>query len=172
MIQHTTLDVVLTSLCERVEVLAPGSAAALTLCNADRTCIERALFPTLPPTYAAAITNVPLPIDAPYFGSCVQSVSRGEIITSTDIANDDRFDPQWKKLCLDHGLRSLQSRPVYVQGKPFGTFVLAYREPRRESDWDVALMTFAADAAGEALSSSFHGVDIAPLKEGAPQHAR
>jgi GAF domain-containing protein len=172
MIQHATLDAVLTSLCERVEALAPGSAAGLTICNAGRTHIERALFPTLPPTYAAAITNVPLPIESPFFGSCVQSVSRGEIFTSADITNDDRFDPQWKKLCLDHGVRSLQSRPIYVQGKPFGTFVLAYREPRRESDWDAALMAFAADAAGEALSSSFHGVAVAPPKDGAPQHAR
>lgn len=53
---------------------------------------------------------------------------------------------------LDYGLKSLQSRPVYVNGKARGTFVLAYRLPKPESEWDIALMTFAADAATEALS--------------------
>jgi hypothetical protein len=31
--------------------------------------------------------------------------------------------------------------------------VLAYREPHQETDWNVALMTFAADAAGHAIQS-------------------
>ena len=42
---------------------------------------------------------------------------------------------------------------MYVNGKARGTFVLAYKEARPESEWDGALMTFAADAATEALSS-------------------
>ena len=62
------------------------------------------------------------------------------------------FDPRWRKVCLDYGLKSIQSRPVYVNGRARGTFVLAYRAPRPESEWDVALMTFAANAATEALS--------------------
>ena len=39
-----------------------------------------------------------------------------------------------------------------MSGKPRGTFVLAYRNAKPESEWDAALMLFAADAAGEALS--------------------
>jgi GAF domain-containing protein len=139
----------LRSLCARVEALAPGSIAGLTICNAGHTHIENALFPNLPFSFSAAITHVPLqPAD---FGSCVQAIARGEPITCADISNDICFDPRWRQVCLDHGLRALQSRPVYVNGQPRGTFVLAFREPRHESDWDAALMTFAADAAGEAL---------------------
>jgi len=36
--------------------------------------------------------------------------------------------------------------------------VLAYREPRNETDWDAALMTFAADAAGLIIQSDLDGV--------------
>jgi GAF domain-containing protein len=96
------------------------------------------------------------------FGSCVRAVAHGEIITCSDIAEEKRFDPQWQRLCLDHGIRSLQSRPVYLRGRmPYATFVLAYRQPREETDWDVALMTFAADAAGLMIQSALDRTNIA-----------
>lgn len=134
-----------------MEALAPGSVAGITISDAAYTHIEEALFPTLPPSFGAAIKHVPLePSD---FGSCVKAIASGEPITCTDIENDQLFDRRWREVCLSHGLRSIQSRPVYVDGKARGTFVLAFREPKAESDWDAALMTFAADAASKALSN-------------------
>lgn len=141
----------LRALCSKVEGLAPGSYAGMTISNSGHTHIERALFPTLPYSFSAAITHVPLePSD---FGSCVKAISRGEAITCPDIENDRLFDPRWREVCLKHGLKAIQSRPVYVRGKPRGTFVLAFREPRAEQEWDVALMSFAADAASAVLSA-------------------
>jgi GAF domain-containing protein len=166
---YMNLGATLTALCGRVEAMAPGSFAGVTVCDAGRNFIEQALFPSLPPTFAAAITGVST--EPSSFGSCVQAISMGEAITCADIANDQRFDPQWKKVCLAHGLRSLQSRPIFLNGKPFGTFVLSYRDPRPESDWDVALMTFAADAAGTALQSSIEGAAAAASSDGAVQRA-
>ena len=144
-------DDALISLCSRVEALAPGSIAGLTICNPSRTHLERAIFPRLP-EFAAAIAAIPLsPSD---FGSCVQAVAQGTIITCTDIEQEQRFDPQWRRLCLDHGIRALQSRPVYLRDRlPYATFVLAYREPRGENEWSAALMTFAADAASLTLQN-------------------
>ena len=158
-LRANTLDDALISLCDRVEALATGSIAGLTICNPSRTHIDRAIFPRLP-EYAAAITAIPLsPIN---FGSCVRAVAQGEIITCPNIAAEKRFDPQWQRLSLDNGIRSLQSRPVYLRdGKPFGTFVLAYRQPRTETDWDVALMKFAADAAGLIIQSDFDRINVA-----------
>jgi GAF domain-containing protein len=142
----------LRTLCLKVEGLAPGSNAGMTISNAGHTHIERALFPTLPYSFSHAITHVPLePSD---FGSCVKAIARGEPITCPDIENDELFDPRWREVCLQHGLKAIQSRPVYVKGKPMGTFVLAFRVPRPEQDWDVALMSFAADAAGQVLSAA------------------
>ena len=141
----------LRTLCSKVEGLAPGSYAGMTISNAGHTHIERALFPTLPYSFSQAITHVPLePAD---FGSCVKAISRGEPITCPDIESDKLFDPRWREVCLRHGLKAIQSRPVYVKGIPRGTFVLAFREPRPEQDWDVALMSFAADAASQVLSA-------------------
>jgi GAF domain-containing protein len=141
----------LSGLCARVEALAPGSVAGMTISNEGQTHIERALFPTLPFSFSAAITHVPL--EPSNFGSCVKAISRGEPITCPDITRDTLFDPRWRQVCLDHGLQAIQSRPVYVDGKPRGTFVLAYRQPKPESEWDAALMMFAADAASKALSA-------------------
>jgi len=157
--RYGSLDEVLTALCERAEHLAPGSVAGLTICNLARTRIERALFPSLP-EFASAIRDVPTePVN---FGSCVQAVTSGDVITVADIARDTRFDPRWQRLCLDHGLRSLQSRPVFLRdSKPYATFVLAYREPREESAWNATLMTFAADAAGLAIQEDLDRHNLA-----------
>ena len=141
----------LTALCAKVEALAPGSVAGLTISNSAYTHIERALFPTLPFSFSAAITHVPL--EPSGFGSCVKAIASGAPITCSDIHNDRIFDPRWREVCLSHGLRAIQSRPVFVDGKARGTFVLAFRAPKPESEWDVALMTFAADAASKTLSA-------------------
>ncbi len=140
----------LLKLCHHVEALAPGSVAGMTLTDHGHTHIERAFFPSLPDSFSLALTDVPL--EPSSFGSCVKAIACGQTITCPDIERDNVFDPQWRSVCLDYGLRSLQSRPVYVNGKARGTFVLAYTDPRPESQWDAALMTFAADAASEALS--------------------
>jgi GAF domain-containing protein len=140
----------LGKLCSDVERLAPGSVAGVTISNAGYTHIERALFPALPYSFSAAITHVPLQPSG--FGSCVKAISTGEPITCPDIQNDNLFDPRWRQVCLDHGLRAIQSRPIFVDSRARGTFVLAFREPKSESQWDIALMTFAADAAGIVLS--------------------
>jgi len=165
--QNTATDEGLTSLCARVEALAQDSIAGLTICNPARTYIERALFPQLP-QFADAIRSIPLlPSD---FGSCVQAVAHGEIITCSDIREEKRFDPQWRHLCLEHGIRSLQSRPVYLRdGKAYATFVLAYREPRAETNWNVALMKFAADAAGLIIQADLDRLDP-PSNDAAPRH--
>ena len=140
----------LIKLCRHVETLAPGSAAGMTLADRGHNHIERAFFPSLPESFSLALTDVPL--EPSGFGSCVKAIACGQTITCPDIQADVVFDPQWRKVCLDYGLKSIQSRPVYVDGKARGTFVLAYRNPRAESEWDGALMTFAADAATKALS--------------------
>jgi hypothetical protein len=83
-----SLDDALISLCDHVEALASGSIAGLTICNPSRTHIERAVFPRLP-QFATAIRAIPLsPSD---FGSCVQAIAHGEIITCHDIAVREAF---------------------------------------------------------------------------------
>lgn len=139
----------LIKLCRHVEALAPGSAAGMTLANQGHTHIERALFPSLPDSFSLALTDVLL--EPSGFGSCVKAIASGRPIICPDIQSDRLFDEKWRAVCLNYGLMSIQSRPVYVDGKARGTFVLAFRQPKPESEWDAALMTFAADAASEIL---------------------
>lgn len=142
----------LVKLCRKLESLAPGAVAGMTLTDEKHTHIARAFFPTLPDSFSQALTDVPLIPSS--FGSCVKAIACGQTITCPDIEADRMFDEKWRSVCLGYGLRSIQSRPVYVSGKARGTFVLAYREPKPESEWDAALMTFAADAAGDVLARS------------------
>jgi hypothetical protein len=76
----------LANLCSKVEDLAPGSIAGVTISDARLSRIEWALFPTLPSTFSTAITHVPL--EPSNFGSCVKAISVGEPITCPDIEND------------------------------------------------------------------------------------
>ena len=140
----------LKSLCASVEALAPGSAAGLTLIDMGHSRIQRAFFPSLPDAFSAALTDVPL--EPSGFGSCVKAIATGRTITCPDVETDQVFDESWRKVCLLYGLKAIQSRPVFVSLKARGTFVLAYREPKPESEWDEALMIFAADAASATLS--------------------
>ena len=145
----TDLDA-LRSLCAHVEALAPGAVAGLTLVDDARSHIARALFPSLPDSFALALTDVPL--EPSSFGSCVKAIATGAVITCPNVAGDQAFDERWRQVCLSYGLKAVQSRPVYVGDEARGTFVLAYRDPRPEKDWDAALMKFAADAATQTLS--------------------
>ena len=140
----------LRKLCAHVEALAPGAAAGLTLINGGHSHIERALFPSLPDGFSSALTDVPL--EPSGFGSCVKAIATGDTITCSDVECDRVFDSRWRHVCLEYGLRAVQSRPVYVDGEARGTFVLAYRDPKPEDEWDAALMKFAADAARQTLS--------------------
>ncbi|MGN6570146.1 MAG: GAF domain-containing protein [Pseudolabrys sp.] len=145
----STIDA-LRQLCAQVETLAPGAAAGLTIVNGARTHIERAIFPSLPDGFSTALTDVPL--EPSSFGSCVKAIATGKTITCVDVEGDTVFDRQWRQVCLSYGLKAVQSRPVFISGEARGTFVLAYRDAKPESEWDDALMKFAADAAGRNLS--------------------
>lgn len=112
--------------------------------------LERAVFPSLPPSFQTAIRDIP--IDSPYFGNCTAAMDGRAIITTEDFATEERFDPRFVAHCLQHAIRSLQSRPIFADnGRPLGTFVLGYREPRAASGFDEALMRFAADAVTATL---------------------
>ena len=153
----------LRRLCAHVEALAPGAIAGLTFVDDADARIGQALFPSLPVGFSAALTDVPLQPSS--FGSCVKAIATGHTITCPDVERDQTFDAQWRKVCLDYGVRAVQSRPVYVDRKARGTFVLAYRTPKPESQWDASLMNFAADAASEILGrwaqaeTAAHGVE-------------
>jgi hypothetical protein len=149
MTDQTFLDGVL-KLCQHVEALAPGSRTGICMANEDGSRLKQAFFPNLPQTFQQAIRDISqLP---PYFGSCNAAMHDREVITTHDMKHETRFDERFVAHCLAHSIVALQSRPVYgAEGKPLGTFVMGFSEPRAVTDFDITLMDFAADAASELL---------------------
>ncbi len=139
------LEEAVAILCKRVEALTPGSRTGVCIVSADGGMLERAVFPSLPDSFQSAIRNIPM--GAPYFGNCTAAMNGREIITTEDFATEARFDERFVEHCMQHSIRSLQSRPVFdSDGKPLGTFVMGFGVPRTATDWNEALMAFAADA--------------------------
>jgi hypothetical protein len=144
------LEVSIASLCDRVERLAPGCRTGVCIANPERTALERAFFPNLPPSFQSRIKDIPMA--PPYFGSCTAAMDGDVIITCHDMASEARFDERFVATCVQHGVLSLQSRPVYGRdGKPIGTFVMTFTEPRVATDFNVAVMDFAAEAVSALL---------------------
>lgn len=134
----------LTELCHAVERLCPDGHAGMTISDAHNSKFERAIFPSLPPSFAEAIRGVP--IGDPFVGSCAEAVFRGQLVSSDNLAKEVRFTPRWRDLCLGAGLQSIQSQPVFSsEGRALGTFVLGYREARQADAWDAELLRFGAD---------------------------
>lgn len=143
------LKAAITSLCAHVEALAPGSRTGVCIASADHKSLERAVFPALA-TFQDAIRDIPM--GPPYFGSCTAAMDGRAVVTTHDMQKESRFDERFVAHCLSHGIRSLQSRPVFdAENKPMGTFVMGYGTPHAESEFDGALMEFAADVVKHLL---------------------
>jgi hypothetical protein len=140
----------IASLCDRVDRLARGCRTGICIANPERTELERAIFPNLPTSFQSSIKDIP--IGPPYFGSCTAAMDGDVIITCHDMASEARFDERFVATCVQHGIFSLQSRPVHGRdGKPIGTFVMTFAEPRVATDFNVAVMNFAAEAVSALL---------------------
>ena len=150
------LESSIASVCNRVEAMAPRSKTGVTIASPDRMRLARAVFPSLPATFQSSIKDVAM--GAPYFGTCTAAMDGNSVITSQDLTKEKRFDERFVQVCIGHGIRSLQSRPVHGRDRvPIGTFVMGYGEPADLRDFDIALLEFAADAVGALLQKHLDG---------------
>ncbi|MPZ34153.1 MAG: hypothetical protein GEV13_24730 [Rhodospirillales bacterium] len=121
--RDTPLDDVLEKICRMAEAFAPGSIAGVTVLDRGGMTFEHCVMPSAP-TFAAGIPGV---------------------------ENDERFDPLWRKLNTDHGVRAIRSRPVCsVDGRPLGCFFIAFKEGAPET-WPEEIEAIGARLAGFAL---------------------
>lgn len=155
-----SLETAIATLCQRVEALAQGSRTGVCIASADHSKLERAFFPSLPPTFQAALTE--LPMGPPYFGCCTAAMDGNTIITIHDLDHESRFDESFIRACLSHGIKSLQSRPVYGRdGKPIGTFVMGYGNPSEDQRFAAPYVEFAADAVAALLQKQLDEAESA-----------
>lgn len=145
-----TLEAAIASICNRVEALIPGCRAGVCIASPDRSKLERSIFPNLPQPFQATIKDIPM--GPPYIGCCTAAMDGNTVITAHDLSLESRFSEFFILTCLDHGIRSLQSRPVHGRERmPIGTFVMGYGEPSNEQRFDAPCLEFAADAVGALL---------------------
>jgi len=149
-VNSVPLEAAIASICNGVEALAPGSRTGVCIASLDHSKLERSIFPNLPSTFQAAIKG--LPMGPPYVGCCTAAMDGHTIITAHDLTVESRFSDSFITTCLDHGIKSLQSRPVYGrEQKPIGTFVMGYGEVSEDQRFDAPFMEFAADAVAALL---------------------
>lgn len=146
----TPVEAAIASICNRVAILSPGCKTGVCIASPERSKLERSVFPNLPESFQATIKD--LPMGPPYIGCCTAAIDGDTIITVHDLRLESRFSEFFVRTCLNHGIKSLQSRPVYGrEQKPIGTFVMAYGEASADQRFDAPFMAFAADAVGALL---------------------
>ena len=77
------------------------------------------------------------------------------ILAASSVADDDRFEPEWRALAARAGAASLLAAPVESPRQGSGGLVLVFFAERRElTDDDLELAIHLADATGGALERS------------------
>lgn len=124
------LDDVLARICRLAEAFVPAGMAGVAVLDRGGMTFEHCVMPS-----------------APGFAAGVPGVEVG----SGDGENDERFDPLWRKLDTDHGVRAIRSRPVYsADGRALGGFFIAFEEAAPDT-WPEEIETIGARLAGFAL---------------------
>ena len=131
----------------------PGAIVGGAIIDGASATFDRAVFPTLPDSFVSSLP--PSPITPPFVGTCAQAVCERKQVTCPNISTETRFDAGWRRVYLDLGIQSVQSGPVFsFNGKALGTFVVAFKEPKASSSFDVELMAFGAYAMHTILQYS------------------
>ncbi len=144
------LDECLTEVSSAVTRLQSRTRAALLLADAARTRFVTIYASSIPPSFGAGLQDAP--ITDPAIGSCAAAVLSGEPITCADIAHDGRWSPEWRDLCLAHGILACHSEPVKgSDGKPLASLMLCFDKPRTPSAWDLRIADFGAYIASIAI---------------------
>ncbi len=132
------------------EAFAPGSMAGVTVLDRGGTTFEHCVMPSAP-SFAAGIPGVE--VAPPHAGTCAAAVFGGAPISSSDVENDERFDPLWRQLNTDHGVRAIRSRPVCsADGRALGSFFMAYKDGA-PGQWPDEVEAIGARLAGNLFAA-------------------
>jgi signal transduction histidine kinase/CheY-like chemotaxis protein len=138
------LDDCLRCITESVTHLQPGVLAAMALLDPGRTRIERIVSSRLPAALAAGLCELQIAshgLSVP----CSAALRRGEPLTCADIAGDAQWSPQWRELCMAHGVRAVHTTPVSnADGTAIASFFICLGEAREPNAWERDLVQFGA----------------------------
>ena len=127
LVDGAPLTSILETMLLGLEALRPGALCTLMLLDAEGRRFARAVGPSLPDYYTAAMVGIEI---GPGVGSCGSAAYSGERVVVEDIANH----PYWSAystLAARAGLAACWSQPIQsAAGKVLGTFAVYYRTPR------------------------------------------
>lgn len=146
--REAPLDLVLKKICRMAEAFVPGGMAGVTVLDRSGASFEHCIMPAAP-GFAAGIPGAE--VAPPPAGTCAAAVHGGTPVSSSDVENDERFSPAWRKLNTDHGVRAIRSRPVCsADGRALGSFFIAFKEGAPGS-WPEEIEAIGARLSGLAL---------------------
>jgi hypothetical protein len=140
------LEECLSSLCASVSKLNPRTRACILVADAQRMTFPYSIAPDFGPSFAQGLKDAP--INELAIGTCGEAVYFGKPVTCADIANDDRWSPRWRDLCVAHGVLACHWAPILgADNLPIGSVMLCFDEARMPTDWEYRLSDFGTQVA-------------------------
>lgn len=137
----------LDNLTESVTRLHPAARAGLLMPTADRMRVADVFAARFSPEFTASIRNA-----ARLSGACGAAIQRRKPVTCADVPHNSEWTPEWRELCLRHGIHSSHSIPVFdPDGNAIASFFLTLGEARAPNEWELRIAEFGAHIAGIAL---------------------
>lgn len=121
------LPLLLATLCELVEQLAPECLCGVLLVDGAGARLLHAAGPSLPAGYNDAVHGRAIDPEA---GPCGMAAFLKRQILVADVASDSRWTSDWGTLAAAHGLSACWSTPILSpEGAILGTFAVYWRQP-------------------------------------------
>lgn len=137
----------LNDLTESVTRLHPAARAGVLIPTADRARVADVYAARFPPEFIVSIRNA-----TRLSGACGSAIRSGKAVTCSNVAGNSEWTPEWRELCLRHGIHASHSIPIFdPDGNAIASFFLTLGESREPNEWELRIAEFGADIAGIAL---------------------
>ncbi|MBF6600983.1 MAG: PAS domain S-box protein [Dehalococcoidia bacterium] len=140
----------LAALTAAIERLQPGTRAAVVLADEARERFAEISSTGIDASFGERVKGARIEEFA--IGTCGVAVFTGERVACTDIARDGRWSPEWRELCLAHGISACHSEPVLLaRGDAVASLLLCFETPRAASSWELKISQFGAHVVSIAI---------------------
>lgn len=153
---NRSLGECLNDLTAAVTRLHPAARAGVLIATADRKRVAEIYAACFPPDFSATIRNAPV-----LSGLCGAAIQEARPNTCTDVAQAGEWAPEWRELCLQHGIHAAHSIPIFdANGNAIASFFLTLGEAREPNEWELRIAEFGAHIAGIDLDRDRYMKDL------------
>lgn len=158
------LDQCLTAVTGAITRLGPATRACILLADPERRTFPWAYAANIPASFKLGLKDAASNDLA--IGTCGEAVFRGQPVSCPDIAQDERWSPMWRELCLGHGILACHSEPVLgATARPLASLMLCFDTPREPTVWERSLAEFGAHIASIAIERDRAGQAVRASEE-------